>query len=319
MTTRSLAALARAAPKLVLGIGLAGVLMVLDHLQPQAGLVMLLVLVGSMGTAHGVLDALLMARHLKQARTRRWAGGLYLLATVLGGVLLQPRPGLALLLLLGLSIWHFGERFGRPAGASGWWRCVDRLVRGGAPVLMPALLARSALEPLVGAAAAGDATLTALLWACWSSLALAWLCLVCGWLVWASLNPRDVASPGQITIELGALAALYLLVSPLMAFALYFGLYHAGGHIMRVLAESPAGTLRRLWQDPRLLAALVLTLLLGALLVAAIHTQAAAFPFQDIALRGVILALAAISIPHVLLISWWARLLSGQPAAASKV
>jgi beta-carotene 15,15'-dioxygenase len=318
MTTRSLAALSHAAPKALLGIGLAGVVVVLDHLQPRAGLVMLLVLVGSVGTAHGVLDALLMARHLQQARTRRWAGGLYLLATVLGAVLLQPHPGLALLLLLGLSIWHFGERFGRPAGASAWRRGIDRLVRGGAPVLMPALLARSALEPLVGAAAAGDAAVTALVWACWSSLAFAWLCLVCGWLSWVSLNPRDAVGLRQTAIELGALAALNLLVSPLMAFALYFGIYHAGGHIVRVLAESPAGTLRRLWQDPRLLATLALTLLLGALLAVAIHTQTATFPVPDIALRGLILALAAISIPHVLLISWWARLLSGEPAAVFK-
>jgi beta-carotene 15,15'-dioxygenase len=297
--------------------GAAALLLYLDRLQPQAGLAVLLILVGSVGAVHGVLDAWLMARHLKHARTCVWVGGLYLLATIVTAIVLQPHPGLALALLLGLSIWHFGERFDQRARPSLALRALERIVRGGTPVLMPALVARPALQPLLGAAAADDGAATAMLWATWSVLAALWLCLAVGWLVWAHLvDPAiDRASRRQTTIEIGAIAALYVLVSPLMAFALYFGVYHAGGHVLRVLARSPAGTLGRLWRDPRLLGVLALTVLLGALLVAAMRSQAAAFPLQDVALRTVILALAAISIPHVVLITWWARVLTAEHRA----
>ncbi len=309
----------RAPPKLLLGavlVSAAAALLALDRLQAHAGLIVLLVLVGTVGAAHGVLDALLMARHLKRARSGWWAGGLYLLATVATALVLQPRPGLALMLLLGLSIWHFGERFDHLTRPSLLQRAVERWVRGGAPVLMPALVVRPALEPLLGVAAAGDAVATAQLWVTWSVLAGAWLFVACGWLLWAFLWPQpEPTNRRQIVLELGGVAALYLLVSPLMAFALYFGVYHAGGHILRVLAQSPAGTLHRLWKDPRLVGVFALTLLLGALLVGLMQAHAAAFALHDVALRSVILALAAISIPHVLLITWWARLLSGEPAS----
>jgi beta-carotene 15,15'-dioxygenase len=310
----------RAPPKLLLGavlVSAAAALLALDRLQAHAGLIVLIVLVGTVGTVHGVLDALLMARHLKHARSGWWAGGLYLLATIATALVLQPQPGLALMLLLGLSIWHFGERFDHLTRPSLLQRAVQRWVRGGAPVLMPALVARPALEPLLGVAAAGDAVATSQLWAAWSVLAGAWLFVACGWLLWAFVWPqREPTNRRQIVLELGGVAALYLLVSPLMAFALYFGVYHAGGHILRVLAQSPAGTLNRLWKDPRLVGVFALTLLLGALLVGLMQAPAAAFSLPDVALRSVILALAAISIPHVLLITWWARVLSAEHSAA---
>jgi hypothetical protein len=108
---------------------------------------------------------------------------------------------------------------------------------------------------------------------------------------------------------------LYALVSPLMAFALYFGLYHAAGHIRRVLAVVPVGTRRTWHRNPYLIAAIGLTGLLGLLLAGAMHAQAIDVALPDLALRGVILALVAVSVPHVVLISLWAAALGRPPDA----
>lgn len=296
-------------------LGFAAALM-LDRLLAQGGLIVLLVLVGSLGLVHGAMDALLLVRHLERTRLRLAWGAAYLAATIATAWLLWPLPGIALMLLLGLSIWHFGEGFDHFRRLPAVQQVVYRCVRGGAPVLMPALIARPALEPLVGAAAGGNAAATAMAWGGWSGLAVVWLCGVCVWLGWSHLfAPADRASRQTALIEIGALAALYALVSPLMAFALYFGLYHAAGHIRRVLALAPAGARRTWHREPYLLAAVALTCALGLLLAVAMRVHAIDVALPDLALRGIILALVAVSVPHVLLISLWAARLGRSPSA----
>ncbi len=291
-------------------VGIAAALIVLDRLTAQGGLIVLLVLVGSLGMVHGAMDALLLVRHLKTTHTRIALGMLYLSATMVTAWALWPLPGIALMLLLGLSIWHFGEGFEQFRNLPAAQQAAYRFVRGGAPVLIPALMARPALQPLVGAAAGGDAAATTMAWAGWSGLALAWLCGVCVWLAGSYLAPgADRECRRKALIEIGALAALYALASPLMAFALYFGPYHAAGHIRRVLAMAPAGKRRAWYGDPYLVIALLLTVLLGLLLAGAMQAQAARAALPDLALRAVILALVAVSVPHGVLISFWAAAL----------
>jgi beta-carotene 15,15'-dioxygenase len=309
----------RPAPRPLLGaavLGIAAMLMVLDRLLAQTGLIVLLVLVGSLGLVHGAMDALLLVRHLQRTRPRLAWGMVYLGATIATAWLLWPLPGIALMLLLGLSIWHFGEGFDHFRRLPAAQQVAYRFVRGGAPVLIPALIGRPALQPLVAAAAGGDAAATAMAWACWSGLAIAWLCGAGAWLGCSYLAPSaDRVSRRKALIEIGALAALYALVSPLMAFALYFGLYHAAGHIRRVLAVAPAGARHRWHRDPYLVSAVALTAVLGLLLAGAMHAQVIDVALPDLALRGTILALVAVSVPHVVLISLWAAALGRSPTA----
>jgi hypothetical protein len=85
----------------------------------------------------------------------------------------------------------------------------------------------------------------------------------------------------------------------------------AAGHIRRVLAlaPAPAGKRRAWYTDPYLVTALVLTVVLDLLLAGAMQAQAAQAALPDLALRAVILALVAVSVPHVVLISFWAAAL----------
>jgi beta-carotene 15,15'-dioxygenase len=276
-------------------------LVALDHLHARAGLLVLVLLVASIGMAHGALDTLLLARHWPRARTRLAASAGYLLATVATALLLRPWPGATLLLLLALSVWHFGEGFELHAGLPARQRLLWRLLRGGAPVMLPALLSRSALQPVVAAIAPGDA---AFAWQAWTAAARAWLLLACGGLLWAALRQAAPALLRRALAELTALAALYLLVSPLMAFALFFGFYHSLGHVYRVAAQLPG--LARWPQDRQFVATLLVTALLGLALVVWMQAQTQGAALADLALRSVILALTAVSVPHVLLISAWA-------------
>ena len=277
----------------------------LDRLKPQAGLILLILLVASLGMLHGVLDVLLMVRHLRTRGARRVAGALYLVAMIITAMALRSMPGVALLLLLGLSLWHFGEAFDGAWRSSRLQSFAARFVRGGAPVLMPALVARPALEPIVRAAVSGD--WAAFVWVGWSVLAITWACVTCGWLVWSrAVSTPDRTARRRACFELAGLSLLYVLVSPLMAFALYFGLYHAAGHIRRVMGPVSPGVRGRLHRDSRLVAALALSAAMCVLLVATLHAQAPVLSLEDLALRSVILVLTAVSVPHVLLISWWA-------------
>jgi beta-carotene 15,15'-dioxygenase len=280
-----------------------------DKLAPHAGLIALVVLVCSVGALHGALDALLMLRHFQSPFTRwMWMGG-YLGVSVATAWALKSQAGIALLLLLALSIWHFGEGFDAFRAQPLTRQIVYRLVRGGAPVLMPALIAQEVLQLLVQTTLSGTDTDSTLIWRCWHGAALAWGAVTLAWLIWAGLlrfGERSGAAACRIRTlaELTALAGLYALVSPLMAFALFFGSYHAAGHVKRVMAEFARHSSKVLHRNPQVWAALVLTLVLGLLLVDMVfRSKTVVVPWSSLSLRTVILALTAVSVPHVVLIS----------------
>jgi beta-carotene 15,15'-dioxygenase len=294
------------------------VIALLDRTVPHAGLLTLVLLVGTVGTAHGVLDTLLIVRHLRTSRSRWLVAAAYLFAALVTAVVLHSAPAVALMVLLGLSLWHFGERFDRAAlgqvDTSAAQQLFTRLLRGGAPVLMPALLARAALAPQAHIAAGGDPAAAAMLWTVWTGLAYVWAALFGAWCLQSLLAPQgSPPARRQLLLEVLSIAALYVLLSPLMAFALYFGAYHATGHIRRVLSSASNGQTQRWRSDWRLWATLATTVFLGIALIAWMLPQASSFALPDVALRTVILALAAVSVPHVVLVGWWAHRLRAAP------
>jgi beta-carotene 15,15'-dioxygenase len=305
----------------------------LDKTHSQAGLIVLLALVSSLGAVHGALDAVLMVRQFKCAAARIKAGLLYLAASTVTALALYTQPEFALLVLLLLSVWHFGESFDGTRYKSAAYEILQRLVRGGAPVLIPALTSRHALKPIVlaavsnlsndGNSSTNDSAAGALAWVGWSSMAAVWVGLVLVWLaIWAkhriqalhhSRNHGQAANYSaaqnrQTVFEITALLALYALTSPLMAFALFFGLHHAVGHIRRVMVLTPSGAHHKpLHRDPMVISTLVLTLVMGMLLIELMVTLQPNASLQNFALRSVVLALTAVSVPHVWLITCWVK------------
>jgi beta-carotene 15,15'-dioxygenase len=287
----------------------------LERTQPHAALLALLIVVGGLGTLHGVLDTVLIVRLLPAAWARGGALLAYLAVTLFTAWLLQPYPAMALMVLLALSLWHFGESF-QAQTVSRLQGLIQRLLRGGAPVLMPALVSKTALSPLAMVVANGDATAMTVLWAFWTGLAGLWAAGCLAWGVWCVTRAQAGWRAAQaLMTEVAALALLNLLCSPLMAFALYFGLYHAAGHIGRVWATQAQSRRLQLATDWHVWLTLLLSLALIVGLVQLATDSGVPSAWPDAALRVLIVGLVAVSLPHVVLISRWAALLRRELAA----
>ena len=121
--------------------------------------------------------------------------------------------------------------------------------------------------------------------------------------------------------EILATALLYLVFSPLMAFALYFGVYHAPVHIWRVwraMAKPvPQADMRLKPQIAVLVVTVTLlaTWLLGGLLAWQLGWQRLDVANTGLLLKWLIVALTALTVPHLVLIGACASYLSGFESA----
>lgn len=280
----------------------------LDRASAAAGPIVLLVLSGTIGVFHGALDGSILLRQFQPvARALGW-GLAYLLVVVLLGVGLLPYPELTLLLLLALSVWHFGEIYERPLPALRWAALATRLVAGGTPVMVPALTSANQLSSLSPAWASPHQPW---LMQAWTVMAWVWLALLAGYTVWCVV--AHVRVPRWLLGELVLVVTLNLLLTPAMAFAIYFGLYHALGHVWRVLravTSLDAAAFRTVT------AILVLTVALAAgllgLMLSSVQIKLAAAPdsYLPLLVHWLIVGLTALTVPHLVLISHCAPMLA---------
>ncbi len=283
----------------------------LDRLAPGASLWALLGLSATAGFAHGALDIELLLQRFRPVSSAMRLAALYLLVVVLLAWALSSAPHAALWLLLLMSAWHFGEDYGRWDGSSAAAGLLTRLVVGGAPVMLPLLFSTDAMAGLLREVWPGGAG------EFWLRLSQAWLVLLLGWMVLCGLRLRKLMR--HAWYELAGVAALNLVFSPLMAFAIYFGLYHAPAHIWRVWTMRPAAGAARAFSRLGWGVIFAMTLILGAALWWAMGRAAVAPAEWSFALRWLVLALTALTLPHLVLVSLCARALSSgsDPAVAS--
>jgi beta-carotene 15,15'-dioxygenase len=281
----------------------------LDQKFPYAGLWLFMIVSVTIGFGHGALDAQLLLRRFP-ARSRALAlAAAYLLVVVLLGWALSHAVGAALWLLLGLSAWHFGEAYARWDDLHPATAVLTRLVVGGAPVMLPMWLSREAMAALLQSGWQGNEA------EIWQWLAAVWLGLLVVWTALCGI-PRYRAAR-LAWYELAGAMVLNLVFSPLMAFALYFGFYHSPVHIWRVWRTRPrksaASENKSSLSMINVVATFALTLALGAALMVMLDFSTSAFSFEAASLRWLIVALAALTLPHLVLISLCARQLS-EPA-----
>ena len=276
-----------------------------DKTVPQAGAWALLLLSVSVGFVHGALDAVLLPQRSVSRAQAALMFVAYLLLVLMLGWLLGAAVSLALWMLLLMSAWHFGEPYGRWDGLSHWKSGLTRAVVGGAPVMLPVWLTPDQLAMILT-----DVVPAAGLRG-WQVMASLWLGLLAAWLLVGGLRyPRMLR---YAWFELIGCFGLYMLFSPLMAFALYFGVYHAPVHIWRVWrASANAGShLSTRVAVSAVALTTVLTWLLGAGLwwfLTPGFTTALNF---SAALQWLIVAFAALTAPHLVLISLCAAFLTG--------
>jgi beta-carotene 15,15'-dioxygenase len=268
----------------------------------------------TIGFGHGALDALLLLGQFKPHSKALLVSAAYLACVLLAGWALSWSVPFALLALVLMSVWHFGELH----SANVWTRvCV-----GGASVMWPVLVARDAMAQLLqGALGPGfDAV-----WVTWRVLAGAWLVLVLAtalvWLVGWFVVRKKVNFTGQgltvgthmtalwAAIEIVVVLCAYLILSPLLAFALYFGLYHCLTHVARVRRAVAAHTG---FAFSRYGAALVASALATAILLLLLWRFLPSASWPDgashaRAMQWLVVSLAAVTLPHLLLVSYSAR------------
>ena len=274
-------------------------LLVFDRAQPQAGAWALVGLSLTVGFAHGALDAAILQRRFSdRMRLFMWLGA-YLVAVLFLGWWLSSAVNVALWLLIVMSAWHFGEPYGRWSSLSPWSSNMTRIVVGGAPIMLPVWLVPAELAQTLAP------VVDALAIQVWRVLAAVWLVLVVIWVPVCGLRRPHAAKYAWAEL-LGCVVA-YLVFSPLMAFAIYFGAYHAPVHIWRVrrgwMAAANAPVLKPAVVAAGLLATLCATWLLSAGLWWLLSPDFYALPEPAAALRWLIVALAAVTAPHLVLIS----------------
>ena len=291
----------------------------LDQTFAQAGLWLFAGLTLTTGFFHGALDIVLLQREFVGARQLAGVLFLYVAAAVSLAILCVNSNWLMVLTLLLMSAWHFGEPYGR------WGHSLprplmllQRLVAGGGPVMLPALLSSSALQAVMPLAVGGEA---APVWLLWQTLAWCWVAL-CGLGV-ALLRQRLFSKP--FIVELVLIFIANFLLSPLVAFSIYFGVLHSSAYIFRVLAKRRCPTIHShgdssVPQTQPFAAAVIITsaatLLLLVTLGWYLSSTLSTWAEYGGVLNGLLVALTALTLPHLVLVSRNADWLATQPVTS---
>ena len=220
--------------------GMAAVLctasLVVGPFGAETSLSLLLAGIVLVGMPHGAFDPILAEPHLRRRFGARWQGWFALLYFAPAGMVLLGwvfAPVATLIGFIALSVYHFGigdiedglvpDRVPKP---------VAIFTRGLLPILMPAALWPKAVLPvLAGLASLPPAKAAPAFATATHLLILPWLGGLC-WLLAASLRERVFARTQGF--ELLTLIAVFVLLPPLLGFAVYFCLCHAIRHLLRL-------------------------------------------------------------------------------------
>lgn len=255
--------------------------------DPQTELIVLAVLIVFFGVPHGALDPV-FAQRLYQIRTVagwiKFAAVYLVLAALLVG-LWWFAPTVFLLGFLVLSVVHFSGDL--VSGAD----IFSRVVYGGTLVVLPALLHSSELIKLfsllmdAGAAQSLVATLHLIAWP---------------WLLAVMLAAAHSVRADWLTaLEIIAVSALAVRVTPLLAFTVFFCGMHSARHMLRTKKYSNSSVCR--------LALTSAAPMLAVLCIAAFAWRLSGqwLPDSPVDVRVVQLlfvALAALTVPHMVLV-----------------
>ncbi len=215
----------------------------------------------ALGLPHGAVDHLAIPRTRGEAVTARWLAAVGALYLVVGGGyaivwFLSPAVAVVAFILMTWLHWGQGDVYPlvalsggeHPAGRGG--RALTALARGSLPMAVPFVAFPGQYELVVGtlaglfdpaaeAALAGVFTPTARLFVAATVAALIVSSLLVGIVATGGGDRRGLLLDAG---EMALLVAFFSTVPPIFAIGLYFCLWHALRHIVRLLAVDPAAT-----------------------------------------------------------------------------
>jgi len=287
-----------------------------------------------LGLPHGALDHLAPLFFRRRQLTLRY---LFLFVLGYGGLVaayllfwrLWPPAALAVFLLFSWLHWGQGDAYflevfeGRPALKSWGERLTVWLVRGGLPIVLPALVFPQVFAQVADGILGWYGASGGWLLYGWGRIAgivtLAALIAAYLWRSWQAQKEGFWRDAGEV----GLLLVYFSLVPPILAVGVYFCVWHSARHLARlmILDEanlSPlsqrrfAGPLARITTQalPMTVAALVL---LAGLFWGHGHAYVTADTFVYLYLS----LIAALTFPHFLLVLWmdWEELIQHHPDA----
>lgn len=249
---------------------------------------MALTLFVTLGLPHGALDHRVATARVGLGAYQFYVG--YIATGLAVAATWYALPHLAGPLFLASSAWHFGEADLRRLRMRHVWRKPLNIIRGASIVAMLALAWPDEVAVLLGPWAVAPAALPRTGW-----LLASLMMLNVGLMLAVIREPARVRLAASLDV-IAVLAWLWA-AEPLLAFALYFTVWHSADH----LRELAAGMQLR----PSTLAAAVVpyTVLAaagGAVLVA-LGTRFGSAPVTAAALG----AIAAVATPHIALVELW--------------
>ncbi len=251
---------------------------------PQSELLALSIVIFLFGVPHGALDTVYARQLHRIESTAGWTafGLAYLAIAALVVGLWVVAPVVFLIGFLLISALHFG---GDPQGETG---TVRRVLYGGSVLICPVVLhapqVRELYSMLAGSGAA-DVVVTASRWMSWP------------WLIATAVAALRCAKKDWVgSLELVSVTALMTLVSPVLAFTMFFCGMHSVRHAMRTRDYARTRT----WAH--LLRVAALPMLVTGLLTIAGWQFLQTSDFYARLVQLVFVGLAALTVPHMILV-----------------
>jgi Brp/Blh family beta-carotene 15,15'-monooxygenase len=269
----------------------------------------------TIGVFHGMLDIILLQN---KPFTQKYFLQIYAALALATCGLVGIFYGAAVIVLLVLSVWHFGEQQGKLEDTTVAKLSIPkqsifrRVVLGASPLAAAFLLGGDDITVILTTVLHESAWLgfswlgfswLKVTWLSWQALSYSWLLLFAIHLLLQLYKQRQYA----LNVDAAEIAVVwfaFLMLPPLVAFSLYFGAYHALRHIRDVLASK---NVIKTHQKALLLTALASAWMLGGLLwlFAGNASQIINIFSSQTILQATIVLLVAITLPHAILISFW--------------
>ena len=261
-------------------------------------IIFFLVIALSVGLFHGMLDIILLQNKPFQQRHFLLIYGALALAACL---LLALFSGAALIILLLLSVWHFGELQGeKPRKPKSQQLMIKRFILGANALAAAFLLGGNDIAVILTTILNQPVWLQTT-WQVWRLLSVLWLVTFALYLL--LLIYRRQLQPFYADLsEIMVVWLAFLLLPPLMAFSLYFGAYHALRHIRDVLPNVLV-----LKTHGTVLGFVILASAGFLLLIATQYTNWSQNFSASTLLQATIILLVAVTLPHAILISLWRK------------
>ena len=256
-----------------------------DFISPTVQLIVLGVVIALFGLPHGALDPWIAERIGLQNTPQQSflfnAGYLALAALVI--LFWWWLPALSLVVFLSMSAWHFSADWAPSLSLP------TRLIAGVLLLLMPigfhTEVVGMIFQQLSGVEGGKLAVTLALpIWFLVSMMAL-----VTASTVWKR--------QWQTTLEFLTLIALAYFTPPLIYFTLYFCLLHSPRHLYGLFSAAPTA------EHPRLMRMMVIYTFATLLLLGVLWWLWPSLPIQTLILKFIFIGLAAVTVPHMMLIA----------------